>query len=43
MGRHEGAFVGMVNCAAFAEEVDCYEGFIEAEEDEGLAEDGTGG
>lgn len=32
-----------MDCAAFAEEVDCDEGFVEAEEDEGLAQDGAGG
>jgi hypothetical protein len=32
-----------VDCAAFGWEVDGYEGLVEAEEEEGLAEDGTGG
>jgi hypothetical protein len=42
VGRHEGAFGGGVDCAAFVQEVDGYEGFVEAEEDECLAEDGAG-
>jgi hypothetical protein len=32
-----------VDCAAFGWEVDGYEGLVEAEEEEGLAEDGAGG